>query len=85
MSLTPPTGDEIKAFRQATGLSQADLAQAIGGSKRGIEDWESGRRTPPAMLRLAMGAINEGVKPWTATPDPIELMKSAERAFRDTP
>lgn len=56
---------DIKAFREELSLTQADLGQALGGSKRSVEDWEAGRRQAPAMLRLAMAAIARGVIPWS--------------------
>lgn len=43
------------------GLSQADLGTLLGGSTRAVEDWEAGRRRPPAMLPLALAAIWEGL------------------------
>lgn len=57
--------DEIKAFREELGLTQADLGQKLGGSKRSVEDWEAGRRQAPAMLRLAMAAVARGATPWS--------------------
>lgn len=56
---------DIEAFREELGLTQADLGQALGGSKRSVEDWEAGRRQAPAMLRLAMAAIARGAIPWS--------------------
>lgn len=66
MSAPPstPTPVEIKAFRAAVGISQADLAYLLGASTRGVEEWEAGRRSPPPMLRLAMAAINHQIAPW---------------------
>ena len=59
------TPAEIRSFRDSLGFTQADLAAVIGGSTRGVEDWEAGRRQPPAMLRLALGAVARGIRPWT--------------------
>ena len=59
------TPAEIRSFRDGLGLTQADLAARLGGSTRGVEDWEAGRRQPPAMLRLALSALARGVQPWT--------------------
>ena len=71
MSLHPPSPEEIKAFRSKHGLSQADLGERLGGSRRTVQDWETVRdgqplRTPPAMLRLALAAIEAKVEPWSA-------------------
>ena len=64
MSLTPPTAVELKTFRSSTGLSQSELANELGVSKRAIEEWEAGRRTPPAFLRLALAAVNAQLTPY---------------------
>jgi DNA-binding transcriptional regulator YiaG len=64
MSLTPITAAEIRAFRAALGISQAGLAEALGMSKRGVEEWEAGRREAPAYLRLALAALNQRLEPW---------------------
>lgn len=65
MSLTPPSPAELREFRRKTGLSQARLAELLGASTRAVEEWEGGRRLPPPMLRLALGAINQNVEPWS--------------------
>ena len=68
MALTPPAPEEIRAFRLKHGLSQAELGEKLGGSVRAVQDWEAVRggapvRTPPAMLRLALAAIEAGLAP----------------------
>ena len=37
----------IREARQAAGLSQQGVTDALGIPKRTIQDWESGKRTPP--------------------------------------
>lgn len=64
MSLSPPTATEIRAFRARHDLSQAALGEALGASKRTVEDWEGGRRLAPNMLRLALAAIEGKLEPW---------------------
>jgi putative transcriptional regulator len=48
---------ELMAARAASGLSQAEFAQALGVSKRTLENWEQGRVQPTGaarrLLRLA--------------------------------
>jgi transcriptional regulator with XRE-family HTH domain len=62
MSLSPPSPDDLRAFRKAMGgWSQAQLATALGASTRGVEEWEAGRREPPAFLGLALAALNAGI------------------------
>ncbi len=48
---------ELMAARAGSGLSQAEFAQALGVSKRTLENWEQGRVEPTGaarrLLRLA--------------------------------
>lgn len=48
---------EVAEVRQQTGLSQAQFAQALCISKRTVQEWEQGRRTPSgaaqALIRIA--------------------------------
>ena len=37
----------IREARQAAGLSQQGVTDALGIPKRTLQDWESGKRTPP--------------------------------------
>jgi putative transcriptional regulator len=37
---------ELRALRARLGLSQAGLAGHLGISKRTLQEWEQGRRTP---------------------------------------
>lgn len=39
--------NEIKALREATGLTQRAFADLLGIPKRSIENWESGVSNPP--------------------------------------
>jgi DNA-binding transcriptional regulator YiaG len=67
--MTPPSPDEIKAFRKAIGWSQPKLAEMLGAaSGRTVEAWESGINTAPPMLRLALSALNAGLEPWASAP-----------------
>lgn len=58
---TEMTPEQVRLFRKAMGVSQADLGTLLGSSTRAVEDWEAGRRRPPAMLSLAMAAIWENL------------------------
>ena len=52
------TPEEIRAARTALGFTQLQLANALGlmgpRAERTVEDWEGGRRKPPAYLKLAL-------------------------------
>lgn len=38
---------EVKELRMLSGLSQQAFSEKYGIPKRSIENWESGKRTPP--------------------------------------
>jgi putative transcriptional regulator len=54
---TPVELNEVAEARYRTGLSQAQFAQLLGISKRTLQDWEQGRRSPSgaarALIRIA--------------------------------
>jgi putative transcriptional regulator len=49
--------NEVVEARQNTGLSQAEFASALSISKRTLQEWEQGRRSPSgaaqALIRIA--------------------------------
>jgi putative transcriptional regulator len=49
--------NEVTEVRQQTGLTQAQFAQALCISKRTLQEWEQGRRSPSgaaqALIRIA--------------------------------
>ena len=49
--------NEVVKARQSTGLSQAEFADALMISKRTLQEWEQGRRSPSgaaqALIRIA--------------------------------
>jgi putative transcriptional regulator len=48
---------EVAEARQASGLSQSQFAEALGISKRTLQEWEQGRRAPSGaaqtLIRIA--------------------------------
>lgn len=48
---------EVVEARQSTGMSRSEFASALGISKRTLQDWEQGRRSPSgaaqALIRVA--------------------------------
>lgn len=51
--------NRIRAERTSAGLTQQALADILGSSVRTIEDWESGKRTPPEYVqRLLFHYLN---------------------------
>jgi putative transcriptional regulator len=49
--------NDVAQARQSSGLSQAQFAEALGISKRTLQEWEQGRRSPSgaakALIRIA--------------------------------
>jgi putative transcriptional regulator len=58
---------EIMAARAQSGLSQAEFAQALGVSKRTLENWEQGRAQPT-------GAARQLLKLAARYPDTVERL-----------
>lgn len=56
----------IKEARQAAGLSQQGVTDALGIPRRTLQDWEAGKRTPPgwaeALVVEKLGTIAQGNK-----------------------
>jgi putative transcriptional regulator len=50
--------NDVVRARQVTGMSQAEFASALSISKRTLQEWEQGRRSPSgaaqALIRIAM-------------------------------
>lgn len=55
------TADDLKARREALGLTQAELAERLGVNRRSLEAWEAGRyRVPhPRLLDQALTALEQ--------------------------
>lgn len=48
---------QIKELREKTGLSQAKFAERYNIPKRTIENWESGKRTPPEYIESLLEKV----------------------------
>lgn len=55
--VSPPAVINVKAIRHKLHLSQAMFAACFGISKRTIQDWEQGRRTPEGTARILLKII----------------------------
>ena len=53
---------EVKQIREKTGLSQTDFARLIGVSKRTLENWEQGRRSPTGPARALLKIVKTDPK-----------------------
>jgi putative transcriptional regulator len=49
---------EVKHIREKTGLSQSRFAILIGVSKRTLENWEQGRRSPAGPARSLLRLVD---------------------------
>lgn len=55
-------GMALRTWRQKWGLSQAKLGRALGVSSMAVAYWEWGRRHIPALLPLALEALEHRMK-----------------------
>lgn len=62
---------ELMAARARSGLSQADFAQALGVSKRTLENWEQGRAEP-------IGAARRLLKLAARFPETLQRLEAIE-------
>jgi len=54
---------DVEALRRALGLTQAQLATAIGVAERTVQNWEGGRVSPQAERRLRdLVEVNEALE-----------------------
>lgn len=53
------TGAELKAWRQARGLSQADLGRKLHVKAQTVYRWEAGKRSISDMTALAITGLRE--------------------------
>jgi len=70
---------QIKAIREALGLTQQQLADSIGADRVTVARWESGRSTPTGAYRRALEALT--IKPEGKPSD--ALLEHLQRAIRD--
>lgn len=47
-------GTRLKAIRKSKGVTQKELAQAIGGSERGVQNYELNERKPAFDVLIAL-------------------------------
>jgi putative transcriptional regulator len=55
------TGDVIRRFRQARGLTQEELAHELGVTSSSVNRWENGHCGPTKLARRRLDELSSGV------------------------
>lgn len=55
----PMTKEELKKWRERNGYSQAKLAKALGVAVMTVSRWETGLRSIPVFLNLALNWLEQ--------------------------
>lgn len=71
---TSSVGTRLRAFREAMKMGQEQLAEAIGGTKRGIQDNELGRALPNSKALTGLCQLGLNVN-WLLTGEGPMLLK----------
>ncbi|MFI9082093.1 telomere-associated protein Tap [Streptomyces sioyaensis] len=80
-----PSPAERKRLRKAAGLSQAQVATALGARREAVGNWEAGRTEPRPPKRAAYARLLEGLAArFPATP-PAKADPAAPAAFSGAP
>ena len=58
-------GNRLRELREAKGLTQAQLADAIGMSRKTVNTVENGVFVPSTIVALKLAAALQRRKPWT--------------------
>jgi transcriptional regulator with XRE-family HTH domain len=60
------TPQELRAAREAMGITQQELADKLGVGQGTISRWEAGERQPPPLLDLALERLQGRDWSWGA-------------------
>lgn len=60
--MTVLTGEHVVEWRTSRRLSQAELARQLGIADRTLRRWETGERSIPGFLGLALAALDVGAR-----------------------
>jgi len=61
------TAQELIEFRQRHGMTQTELAKALGCSLRSITNWEKEKQAIPDSIALAAAAVAFGLPPYRSS------------------
>lgn len=76
---------QIKALRIDLGLSQAQLAEAVGVTRTSISAWEQGHFPAPRWFGLAAAAGAAGLGPYQPSQDAMLRAPKTRRVDSDSP
>lgn len=85
--------DRILSLRRARGLSQDEVANAVGVSRQSVSKWESAQSLPDldraitlaAFFGVSMDELLLGVRPQTAAPVPVQPPEPPVRRTQEPP
>ena len=77
-------GTRLRAFRESLGFGQEQLAEAIGGTKRGIQDNELGKALPNSKALIGLCRLGLNVNWLLAEEGPMLLKDLAATAQAPT-
>jgi transcriptional regulator with XRE-family HTH domain len=60
---TAMTPESLAAWRKALGMTQSELAAALGCSRRALTNWEGGIYDVPQYIALACAALAKKLRP----------------------
>jgi DNA-binding transcriptional regulator YiaG len=60
------TAERIAALRASLGLTQAEMASALGVRQQTISEWETGRYAPRGTSSRVLGMLAESGRPYDA-------------------
>lgn len=58
------TAEELIEWRKRLKLSQAKAAELLGCSRRGLQQWETGKHKIPKTVALAVAAVSFNLPPY---------------------
>lgn len=68
---------DLRALRYRHGMTQAELARAIGVGRTRVIELENRPFNVPLVVRLAISALVAGLEPYETDPEDIEALEEA--------
>lgn len=83
MTQMPPLGERIRQARRAKGMTQEQMAQAIGSKLRAVQRWESGQGAPSWLFMQRLEEQFGVLVPRAEKVDDLDAMESFVRSRFD--